>query len=89
MTKKELAVFISERDSVSQAEATIWIDRVMDSMRENLETGEKIVLRGFGTFEVVETAPRSGRNLRTGERVSIPSKNRVKFSSYMEEKEVE
>lgn len=88
MTKKQLAAYISERDSISQVDALRMIDIVATSIRENLELGEEVTLRGFGHFKVVQTAPRSGRNLRTQERVVIPSKSRVKFSSYMAEEEV-
>ena len=88
MTKKQLALYISERDSVSQVEAIRMIDIVASSIRETLELGEDITLRGFGNFKVIQTAPRSGRNLHTQERVIIPSKSRVRFHSYMNEEEV-
>lgn len=88
MTKKQLAAYISERDSVPQVEALRMIDIVMTSIKEKLEVGEEVILRGFGNFKVVQTAPRSGRNLRTQERVIIPAKSRVRFKSYINEEEV-
>lgn len=87
MTKKELAYHISEGASVSQTEAARMIDAVVDAIRGQLESGEEVTIRGFGTFKPVTSAPRSGRNLRTQERVVIPAKVRIKFKSYMTEKE--
>lgn len=88
MTKKDLACHLSESCNISQAEGSRIIDMVVDGIRQQLELGEEVTIRGFGTFKPVTSAPRSGRNLRTQERVTIPSKVRIKFKSYMEEKEV-
>lgn len=88
MTKKELANSIAAVNDVSQAKATEMIDAVFETMRLALDNGEEITIRGFGSFKPVTSAARSGRNLRTKERVTIPPKVRVKFKSYMEEKEV-
>jgi nucleoid DNA-binding protein len=88
MTKKELAINIANKCDISQANATAMIDMVMDSIRETLEEGEEVILRGFGSFKPVVSASRSGRNLRTQERVTIPAKVRIRFKNYMEEKEV-
>lgn len=88
MTKKELASFIAIEKDISQTKALEMIDTVIESIRLTLDEGEEVVLRGFGSFRVAVSAPRSGRNLRTKERVIIPSKSRVKFKSYMNEPEV-
>lgn len=88
MTKKELAVYIADNADLSQAKAAEMIDIVVDSIRKNLEDGNEVTIRGFGAFKPVTSAPRSGRNLRTKERVVIPAKVRIKFKSYMSEHEV-
>ena len=88
MTKKELAVRIAAASGGSQAKATDQIDLVMTAIKAALEAGEEVTIRGFGAWRPVTTAPRSGRNLRSGERVVIPSKKRIKFQSYMSEEEV-
>ena len=88
MTKKELAIRIAEKKDVSQAKAAEMIDSVVETIRETLEAGSEVTIRGFGAFKPVQSAARSGRNLRTKERVVIPSKVRIKFKSYMEETEV-
>ena len=89
MTKKELAVKIAIKDDISQVKAAEQIDSVIDTIREALSNGEEVTIRGFGSFKAVQSAPRSGRNLRTKERVVIPAKTRIKFKSYMEEPTVE
>lgn len=88
MTKKDLAARVAEKCDISQTKATEIIDSTIDSIKEYLDNNEEVILRGFGTFKVVTSAPRSGRNLRTKERVTIPAKMRIKFKSYMQEKEV-
>jgi len=88
MTKKELAMVVADKGDVSQAKAADMIDMVVDGIRETLEQGDEVTIRGFGSFKPVTSAPRSGRNLRTKERVVIPAKVRIKFKSYMAEKEV-
>jgi DNA-binding protein HU-beta len=88
MTKKELALLISETNDISQTKASEMIDMVVGGIVNGLESGKDVTIRGFGSFKTVNTAARSGRNLRTQERVVIPAKARVKFKSYMEENEV-
>ena len=88
MTKKELASYIADLNDVSQTSSAESIDMVVKAMRIALEAGEEVTIRGFGSFKPVQSAPRSGRNLRTKERVVIPSKTRIKFKSYMLEAEI-
>ena len=88
MTKKELAIFIAESKDISQAKAAEMIDTVIDSIVDTLNQGNEVIIRGFGSLRPVTSAPRSGRNLRTKERVIIPAKRRIKFKSYMTEDEV-
>ena len=88
MTKSELAILVSKKTDISQVKALEIVSAVMDSMRESLEQGDEVILRGFGTFIPVTSAPRSGRNMHTAERVVIPAKKRIRFYSYMDEKAV-
>ena len=85
MTKKELAEAIGEQQNISHAEALRAINMVVDGARKAIQEGNVVTFRGFGSFERVLTAKRSGRNLRTGERVEIPPKFRVKFKNYMDD----
>jgi nucleoid DNA-binding protein len=84
MTKKNLAEKLAALNGVSQAEALRAINMVIDGTRDAILEGNTVTFRGFGNFQKVLSGKRSGRNLKTGERVVIPEKSRVKFKSYME-----
>jgi len=81
MNRKELgqkAVFAME----GAAQKRGWpgaADALLDTLAAALKRGEKVELKGFGSFSVVETKPRTGRNPRTGKPVAIPAGRRVRF----------
>jgi nucleoid DNA-binding protein len=54
-------------------------DALFDAIGAALKRGERVELRGFGTFSVVETKARPGRNPRTGNSIRIPPGRRVRF----------
>lgn len=54
-------------------------DALIDTIAAALKRGEQVQLKGFGSFSVVQTRPRTGRNPRTGEPVAIPAGRRVRF----------
>lgn len=85
MTKADLVANLAVKLNISKRESEVVFDAVIDEMREALLTDaeHEITVRGFGHFEVVETKPRKGRNIRTGEVIAIPPKQKVKFKSYM------
>ena len=80
MTKSELIKAIAEHGELSRADAEIALLAVQHSITEALAKGDRITLPGFGTFKVVETAARTGRNPQTSEPVDIPAKRKVKFA---------
>ena len=57
---------------------------IFENISEALARGERVELRGFGSFTVKEYAPRVGRNPRTGETVQVPAKRRPNFRSGIE-----
>lgn len=72
MTKSQLIAELVERAShISQKDMSLIVDTVFDSMVKALETGDRIELRGFGTFEVRVRDPRQGRNPKSGSKVSL------------------
>jgi len=79
MNKGELIARVAEDMGGGRNLAAKAVEAVIDAIKEALEKGEDVKLVGFGTFRVVETKPRKGRNPRTGEVVEIPSKKRVRF----------
>lgn len=76
MTKSELIEFIAERqDLLSVKDVELAVKMVLDCMSDMLAAGERIEIRGFGSFSLHYRAPRVGRNPKTGESVELPGKH--------------
>lgn len=80
MNKADLIKDIAERGEFTKADADAALKAVQGAIAAALVNGDKITLPGFGTFKVVETAARVGRNPKTGEPVEIPAKRKIKFN---------
>ena len=74
MTKAELVEEVSEKTGLPKKQAEIVVNTVFESIVETLKTGEKIELRGFGSFRIRQRNARQGRNPKTGDTVSVPAK---------------
>jgi len=68
-----------EEPSISKNDTANIIDAVITVITKSLKDGHAIALRGFGTFEVTQTAARKARNPRSGEIVDVPAKKKAKF----------
>ena len=80
MTRSELIILVAERLSyLTHKDAEIIVDTIFYSMVDCLAQGERIEIRGFGSFAVKHRDPREGRNPRTGETVHIPAKRMPHF----------
>ena len=80
LTKKELAQNLSDQTELSFADAKKFVDLFFDTIKKQLNSGKTVKLSGFGTFDVVQTKERVGRNPKTMEEFPIPSKRKVKFT---------
>ena len=80
LTKKELAQNLSDQTELSLADAKKFVDLFFDTIKEQLNSGKTVKLSGFGTFDIVQTKERVGRNPITMEEFPIPSKRKVKFT---------
>ena len=80
MNKQDIIKDIAERGEFTKAYAEAALKAVQGAIAAVLVNGDKITLPGFGTFKVVETAARTGRNPQTGEPVEIPAKRKIKFN---------
>jgi integration host factor subunit beta len=74
MTKAELVDGVARNSGLSKKDAEVIVQTVLDSIIDSLQGGEKVELRGFGSFRLRERAPRQGRNPKTGEKVHVPAK---------------
>jgi len=79
MTKSDLVQKLSEQvTTLTKKECEVIVDTVFHHMKDALQKGEKIEIRGFGSFTVRIRRAKEGRNPKTGEKVSIPEK-RIPF----------
>lgn len=79
LTRKELAQVINQKMGFSQRSSGELVDKVFDSLKDELLAGEPIKLVQFGTFTVRKKASRVGRNPRTGESMEITKRSMVSF----------
>lgn len=81
MNKTELIAALAERTKVTRKEAEDSLSALTDIITEELTKGERIVITGFGTFEVSDRAEREGRNPSTGEPMTIAATKVPKFKA--------
>ena len=88
MTKSELVDKIVEANGVlTRKESEMVVNIVFDSMGDALRNGEKVEIRGFGSFTVREREAREARNPKSGEIVNIPAKKTPFFKTGKELRE--
>ncbi len=75
MTRSDLVEALSERfNQLGQRDAELAVKAILESIGDALVSGQRIEIRGFGSFSVNQRPPRVGRNPRSGESVQIPAK---------------
>ena len=74
MNKSELIQSLAERIKISNDEASTIVDSFFDSMRDALLRGDRIEIRGFGSFKIKQYEGYVGRNPKTGESVQVKPK---------------
>ena len=79
MKKSDLVDAIAGRAGVPKSQAQNIVEDVLELIAEGLTKGDKIDLRGFGTFSVRDSAARTGRNPQTGEPIQIPARKQPGF----------
>ncbi len=79
MTKAELMELVYANSGLSKKEAAGTVDALFDLMKDALISGEDLKISGFGGFTVKAKAERKGRNLQTGETITISNRRVVTF----------
>ena len=79
MTKAEIAQQIARATGLTQTDTAAAIDGFIEAVSRALEQGERVEIRGFGTFKVVRRAARTGRNPRAGTHIEIPPRSAPAF----------
>ena len=75
MTKSELIVRLAERfPQLVAKDADYAVKMILDAMTDALARGDRIEIRGFGSFALNYRPPRTGRNPKSGEKVLVPEK---------------
>jgi len=78
MTKAELIEEVSRVVEMTRKDSEVIVEAIFDSIVKSLRGGDKIEIRGFGSFRTRQRQARIGRNPKTGTRVEVPSK-RIPF----------
>ena len=88
MTKAELIEDVSRVVEMSRKDSEIIVETIFDSIVKSLKAGDKIEIRGFGSFRTRQRKPRIGRNPKTGARVDVPAKKIPYFKPSKELKDL-
>jgi integration host factor subunit beta len=74
MTKADLIDEVSRLAELTRKDSEVIVETIFDSIVRSLRVGDKIEIRGFGSFRTRQRKPRVGRNPKTGDRVEVPAK---------------
>src|SRR6267142_7115538 len=88
MTKSDLIEKLAEQGKLSKKQAELIVAHVFDSMTAAMRAGDRIEIRGFGSFKVKHYKPYVGRNPKTGDKVEVKPKKLPFFKVGKELKEL-
>jgi DNA-binding protein HU-beta len=80
VNKKQMTHKISRDAGITALQAEKAYQSMLLGMTDALAQGERVTFSGFGSFEIKKRKARQGRNPKTGEKLRIPQKKRVKFN---------
>ncbi len=82
MTRSELIATIAQRfPHLTQKDAEVSVQEIIAGISSALSEGNRVEIRGFGSFCLNYRPPRTGRNPKTGEKVPVPGKNVPHFKA--------
>lgn len=81
MNKLELVAAMAQKSEMTKKDIEKALTAFIDTVKEELTSGGKVQLVGFGTFEVSERAERQGRNPATGKTITIKASKSPKFKA--------
>jgi len=79
MNKKEMVSKVADEMGITKKEAALCVETVVGVVADSLNSGEKVSLVGFGSFEVVKRNERKCRNMQTGDEMIVPAKMAPRF----------
>jgi integration host factor subunit beta len=88
MTKADLIEEVSRVVEMTRKESEVIVEAIFESVVRALKEGDKIEIRGFGSFRTRQRQARVGRNPKTGARVDVPAKRIPYFKPSKELKDL-
>ena len=79
MNKSDIINLVCEKNNLGLPDVEYSIKKIIDYMSENLYQGERIEIRGFGTFALHTHQSRVARNPKTGDKIALERRNTVHF----------
>jgi DNA-binding protein HU-beta len=81
MNKTELIEYVADKANLTKPQIQAALTALLETITEKVADGDKVILIGFGTFELRERSAREGRNPKTGDKVDIPAAKVPIFSA--------
>jgi DNA-binding protein HU-beta len=75
MTKAEIVSSISDKSGIEKADVLATVEAFMEEVKNSLEKGNNVYLRGFGSFIIKTRAEKTGRNISKNTTIKIPAHN--------------
>lgn len=88
MTKADLVEEVARVTELTRKDSEVIVDTLFESVIQALRAGDKLEVRGFGSFRVRQRNARVGRNPKTGEKVEVPAKRVPYFKPSKELKDL-
>ncbi|MEK7571073.1 MAG: HU family DNA-binding protein [Patescibacteria group bacterium] len=81
MTKKDLIEIVAKKSNLTNKAARDSVQTMLNTIRDSLKRGEKVVLTGFGTFSIRVRKQRKGRNPKTGDAITLSARKAPGFTA--------
>jgi integration host factor subunit beta len=81
MIKNDVALAIEKNSEFNRAKSLLIVETILKSLKEALEKNQKVEIRGFGSFRVVDKKTGYGRDIRRKKQIKIEKGKRIKFRS--------
>ena len=79
MNKSDIINLVCEKNILGLSDVEYSVKKIIDFMSENLYQGERVEIRGFGTFSLHTHQSRLARNPKTGDKIALERRNTVHF----------
>jgi nucleoid DNA-binding protein len=88
MIKNDIALIIEDKSEFNRAKSLLIVEAILSALKESLANEEKIEIRGFASFKVVDKKTGFGRDIRRKKQIKIKQGKRIKFRPGQELKNI-